>query len=100
MRLGHRWRLWMLMAIVAAVGLVLPAIKERGPGWLEGYRKWQKNRPVHALLQRPISLRYPNGVPLEQMLLHVITSTKDPPFSSGLPIYIDPTGLQEAGQTM
>jgi hypothetical protein len=34
------------------------------------------------------------------MLKYVITSTKPPPCMSRLPIYVDPVGLQEAGQTM
>jgi hypothetical protein len=53
-----------------------------------------------AKLDRPVALHFPNETPLEDVLKFIKSATSDGPGDPGLPIYVDPVGLQEAGKTL
>lgn len=59
----------------------------------------RKTAHIRDLLARESDLAFPNGVSLEQFLKAVrsSTSSKDYP---GIPIYVDPVGLQEVEKTV
>ena len=44
-------------------------------------------------------MHFPNETPLEDVIKYVRTSTTSPAFPDGIPIYVDPLGLQEAEKT-
>ena len=44
-------------------------------------------------------MQFPNDTPLEDVLKYVRVSTQGPGFTNGIPIYIDPVGLQEVEKT-
>jgi RNA polymerase sigma factor (sigma-70 family) len=50
-------------------------------------------------LRTPIDAEFPSGTTLEQLLKHVKQQTTDATFP-GIPIYVSPFGLQEAGVSM
>jgi RNA polymerase sigma factor (sigma-70 family) len=54
---------------------------------------------VIAKLEMPVAMSFPNETPLEDVLKYIKQATTSPD-SSGIPIYIDPMGLQEAERTM
>ncbi|MFO0953535.1 MAG: hypothetical protein U0835_20760 [Isosphaeraceae bacterium] len=93
-------RLWVLMVLVLVVGGGLPFLRLKAPEWRDRYQRWRVNSTVYAQLDRVVPMRFPQGVPLEQLLAYVETSTKSPATTSGLKILVDPVGLQEAGRTM
>jgi len=57
-----------------------------------------KDRAVLAKLDKPIPLNFKDA-PLEDVL-HFIKSATSGPGDPGIPIYVDPVGLQEAEKTM
>jgi hypothetical protein len=57
------------------------------------------NAWIHEVLTQPIAMRYPNGIPLEEVLAEIQVATKGPG-GRGLSFYVDPIGLQEAEKTM
>lgn len=93
-------RIWVLMILVAVAGAVCLLVAVKGPDWLRRYRRWKVDRPVHAQLDRVIPMRFPRGIPLQGLFVYVKQSTTSPATPSGLPLFVDPVGLQEAGQTM
>jgi len=99
MRPRFRSRLWTLMALIAAVAITLLVVRER-TDWVARYRVWMANRTIRTQLERPIPMRFPEGVQLSNVLRHVRNATTTTANPRGLPIFIDPIGLQEAGQTM
>ena len=50
-------------------------------------------------LETPISMSFPNETPLEDVLKYIKSATQGPA-DTGLPIYVDPIGLNEAEKTM
>jgi hypothetical protein len=52
-----------------------------------------------AKLQEPIPFQFPDETPLEDVLKYIKEVTRGPK-DSGIPIYVDPVGLQEAEKTM
>jgi len=59
-----------------------------------------RSRAVLATLEKPVDMSFPNDTPLEEVLDHIREETKGPDFPNGLPIYVDPVGLQEAEKTL
>lgn len=57
------------------------------------------NGHIFKVLDRPITLHYPGGVPLRELIRSIEEATRGPG-GHGLPIYVDPLGLQEAEKTM
>jgi hypothetical protein len=59
----------------------------------------ERSRRIAAELEVLIDMSFPNETPLEDVLKYVRSSTKSPRFPDGIPIYVDPVGLQEAEKT-
>ena len=51
-------------------------------------------------LDEPISMPFENDTPLEDALEYIRQATACEEFQNGIPIYVDPIGLQEAEQTL
>jgi hypothetical protein len=56
-------------------------------------------RIVEALAT-PIKMSFVNETPLEDVIKYVKQATTSPKFPAGIPIYVDPVGLQEAEKSM
>ncbi len=57
-----------------------------------------KTAHIRELLARESDLAFPNGVSLEEFLKAVKSSTSNKDYP-GIPIYVDPVGLQEVDKT-
>jgi len=55
---------------------------------------------IVAALAMPMTMSFPKETPLDAVIEYVKNSTKSPRFPSGIPIYVDPIGLQEAEKSM
>ena len=58
-----------------------------------------KTKQVLEKLDEPISMSFANETPLEDVLKYIKQATTTPTFS-GIPIYVDPLGLQEAERSL
>ncbi len=58
-----------------------------------------KTKGILAKLDEPLSMSFPNETPLEDVLKYIKQATQGPN-DTGIPIYVDPVGLQEAEKTM
>jgi hypothetical protein len=50
-------------------------------------------------LERPVPMRFPNQTPLDDVLKHIVDATRGAD-GKGIPIYVDPVGLQEAQKNL
>ena len=64
-----------------------------------GRGKDVKSQQILAKLEEPISMSFHDETPLEDVLKYVKQATTTNTYS-GIPIYVDPLGLQEAEKTM
>ena len=55
---------------------------------------------ILAKLEQPVSMVFPDETPLGDVLKYIKQATANGPFDTGLPIYVDPVGLQEAVKTL
>ncbi len=62
-------------------------------------RNNSRNRAILEALEMPIPMHFPDGAPLEDVLKYVKAQTTLRDFK-GIPIYVDPVGLQFARRTM
>ena len=58
-----------------------------------------KTKQILEKLDQPIAMSFPNETPLEDVLKYIKQATQGPN-DSGIPIYVDPLGLQEADKTL
>jgi hypothetical protein len=58
-----------------------------------------KTKAILAKLEEPVSMSFANETPLEDVLKYVKAASVGPN-DSGIPIYVDPVGLQEADRTL
>jgi hypothetical protein len=58
-----------------------------------------KTKSILAKLEEPISMSFANETPLEDVLKYIKSATQGPN-DSGIPIYVDPVGLNEAEKTL
>ena len=58
-----------------------------------------KTKSIQAKLDQPIAMSFPNETPLEDVLKYIKTATQDAN-DPGIPIYVDPLGMQEADKTL
>ncbi len=58
-----------------------------------------KTKAILAKLDEPISMSFANATPLEDVLKYIKSATQGPN-DNGIPIYVDPVGLNEAEKTM
>ncbi len=77
----------------AATGPPAQAGKSEGPG------RDPKSLAILAKLEQPVAMSFPYDTPLEDVLKYIKQATQGPS-GSGIPIYVDPVGLQEAEKTL
>jgi hypothetical protein len=74
---------------------------------LSGLRRWTSsisggseaaNARIIAALEQPVSMTFPDPTPLQDVLRYVTLATATPD-RPGIPIYLDPIGLQQAERT-
>jgi hypothetical protein len=58
-----------------------------------------KTKQILAKLEEPLSMSFANETPLDDILKYIKQATTTPSFS-GIPIYVDPIGLQEAEKSL
>ena len=58
-----------------------------------------KTRSILSKLEEPVAMSFANETPLEDVLKYIKSATQGPK-DTGIPIYIDPVGLNEAEKTM
>ena len=60
----------------------------------------EKSARIWLKLQEPVKMPFANETPLEDLLKYVRSATSDEEeFPDGIPIYVDPAGIQEADKT-
>jgi hypothetical protein len=59
-----------------------------------------RSQKIVAELARPLEMRFANQTPLEDVLKYIKNATTSRAFTEGIPIYVDPVGLQTAEATM
>jgi hypothetical protein len=57
------------------------------------------NARILRALDQPIPMRFPKEIPLDDFLKYIKQSTTTPSYP-GIPIYVDPLGLQEAERNL
>ncbi len=70
-----------------------------GSGEGEGWGKDAKSRQVLAKLEEPISMSFAAETPLDDVLKYIKQATTTPTYA-GIPIYVDPIGMQEAERSL
>ena len=60
----------------------------------------QRTTAILDKLETPVSMEFPNEAPLGDVLKFISRAACKGPFDAGLPIYVDPGGLQEAEKTL
>lgn len=58
-----------------------------------------RNQPIWKKLEEPVSMSFAAATPLEDILKYVKQATTSPTFA-GIPIYVDPKGLEDTGATL
>jgi len=69
------------------------------PGVTGGAGKDSRSLAILAKLEEPVAMSFPNETPLEDVLKYIKQATQGSN-DAGIPIYVDPLGLQEADKTM
>ncbi len=59
-----------------------------------------KSRQILEALEKPVSMPFSTETSLEDVIKYVKSATSGPLLPQGIPIYIDPVGLNEADKTM
>jgi hypothetical protein len=59
-----------------------------------------RSQRIVAELAKLIDMKFKDETPLEGVIKYVRDSTKSPTFPEGIPIYVDPIGLQEAEKSL
>lgn len=59
-----------------------------------------RNEALRQILNRPLSMPFPNETPLEEVLKYIRTATMGEKMQNGIPIYVDPKGLEDVEKTM
>jgi hypothetical protein len=59
----------------------------------------ERSQKIAAELGKPFPMTFPNETPLEDVIKYVREATKGATLPDGIPIYVDPLGLQEADKT-
>jgi len=77
-----------------------PHRPELGSAPVEGRGQDPRSRRILAKLEDLISMSFHEETPLEDVLKHIKQATTSPDLADGIPIYVDPIGLQEAEKSM
>jgi RNA polymerase sigma factor (sigma-70 family) len=59
-----------------------------------------KTRAILAALDLPVAMPFGNETPLEDVIKYIKTATAVEGLPAGLPVFVDPNGLQLSGRTM
>ena len=59
-----------------------------------------RSQRIFAELAKPLSMSFANETSLDDILKYVKKSTASPTYPDGIPIYVDPIGLQEAEKSL
>jgi Domain of unknown function (DUF4139)/N-terminal domain of unknown function (DUF4140) len=59
-----------------------------------------RSRRIAYELDKPLDMSFPTDTPLKLVIDYIRKATKGPAFPDGIPIYIDPIGLQDADKTV
>jgi hypothetical protein len=71
-----------------------PPGKQPDPGDLQ-----RKTQGIMQALEEPVSMSFANKTPLDDVLKYIKAATTTPAFP-GIPIYVEPLGLQEANKSI
>jgi hypothetical protein len=71
-----------------------------GGSFLEYILADRRDKAILAALERPVAMPFPNETPLADVIRYVQSVTMNEQLPRGIPIYVDPAGLQEAEKTM
>jgi hypothetical protein len=71
-----------------------------GRGQTDQRGKDPQSLAILDALDKPVAMNFADETPLEDVLKYVKEVTKGPEFPNGIPIYVDPVGLQEAEKTL
>jgi hypothetical protein len=74
-----------------------PGARPSGEGGLPN--RDQKTKQLLAALEEPVAMPFANKTPLDDVLKYIKAATTSPTYS-GIPIYVEPKGLQDAKVTM
>jgi hypothetical protein len=100
----RRFKLGTLILWIMVLALVMALfIQQRRERRLQSLLAIYRDRGHEALLDRmtePVALVYADDTPLEDVLKQIKPRTKGPGLPNGIPIYVDPIGLQEANVSM
>ena len=77
--------------------MAVPAAQASDPRPNRGDRIERSQRIV-AELAKPVDMNFANETPLEDVIRYIKAATTSTSFPDGIPIYVDPIGLQEAGK--
>jgi hypothetical protein len=59
-----------------------------------------RSHGIAAELAKPLDISFKNETPLEDVIKFIRARTQSTAFPDGLPIYVDPVGLQEAEKSL
>jgi hypothetical protein len=59
-----------------------------------------RSQKIVAELGKPMNMSFANETPLDDVLKYLRQATTNPTFPEGIPIYVDPIGLQEAEKSL
>jgi hypothetical protein len=83
------------LLVTAAVGFTQQESKAKASSPLVS----GQTKVILAKLEEPIPMSFANATPLDDVLKYIHSATKGPN-RPGIPIYVDPLGLQQAGCTL
>jgi ribosomal protein L7/L12 len=66
----------------------------------DGPGKDPRSRFIRSKLDEPVAMRFSDETPLDDVLKYIQSSTKSPEMPNGIPVYVDPIGLQEAEKSL
>jgi hypothetical protein len=97
-----RLRTLLLLILILAVMLELYLVKRRQAQTLAALAFYRQplQEGIYDALDQPLALTYADGAALEDVLKELKRRTTGKKLPSGVPIYVDPIGLQEANVTM
>ena len=104
MKLFRRIRLSMLLLVMVVLALLsgLYAQKRREARLLVNLALYREPRTegIFDALDQRLDLTYADGASLEEVLKETKLRSTGGPITSGIPIYVDPIGLQESEKSM
>jgi hypothetical protein len=109
---GRRRQAWLGASVLGAGYLLLvftrvPYLPLPSGQFLNALREWvpalsagsaAANARILDALEQPVAMTFPDPTPLQDVLRYITTATGTPDYP-GIPIYLDPIGLQEAEAT-